>query len=335
MTPVKVIFMVFKTHFQRTIKESISFVGLGLHSGIKSRITLSPCENELGIYFKLKGCDSPENIIEARWYNVTNTTLSTVLSNQYGISISTVEHLMAALRICQIDNLEIEVDGPEIPIMDGSAKPFLDTLSKIGTKNTKIPTNSVAILINKPIEVHCGEQYALFIPDNEQRITVSINFKENIIGAQTHSVVMNDASLHQDIAPARTFGFLEQVEALRKKGYVLGGSLKNAIVVNNDKIVNKEGLRFSNEFVRHKILDTIGDLSLIGVPIIGHYHSYKGGHLINNLLIKKLFEETSAWSYIPLEEHKYLYGQYVIASNNESVNIEYNYHDYFQKQKTR
>ena len=286
--------------FQRTLKEPVSFVGIGLHSGIKSRITLRPCDDTSGIFFRRKDVHSSRALIPARWYKVSDTTLSTVLTNSHGVSVSTVEHLMAALRICGIDNLEIELDGPEVPIMDGSAKPFVDTLLKVGTRPIGVVRK--AIWIQKTIRIQREEQYALLMTDTRSRITVSIDFKEAAIGAQTLSINMNTDILQKEIAPARTFGFAEQIEALKEQGLALGGSLNNAILVDGERIVNQDGLRFKDEFVRHKLLDTIGDLSLLGVPILGHYHSFKGGHLLNKLLINKLIMDKSAWSYISMDE---------------------------------
>ena len=294
------------TIFQRTLKQPVSFVGLGLHSGIKSRITLKPCKDTTGIFFRRKDVPAQQSLIAARWHKVTDTILSTGLSNRYGVSISTVEHLMAALRLCGIDNLAIEVDGPEIPIMDGSAKPFVDTLLTIGTRPTSEPRK--AICIRKAVEVHDGESYAMLLPDTQPRVTVSIDFSEPAIGAQTLAVNIDDQSMRQRIAPARTFGFMDQIEDLRSKGLALGGSLNNAILVDNHRIVNPEGLRFEDEFVRHKVLDAIGDLSLIGMPVIGHYHALKGGHLLNKLLIRKFLSDKSAWSYIAMDEFCHLHG---------------------------
>ena len=294
------------TSFQRTLKQPVSFVGLGLHSGIKSRITLKPCNDATGIFFRRKDVPAHQSLIAARWYKVTDTTLSTGLSNRYGVSISTVEHLMAALRLCGIDNLEVEVDGPEIPIMDGSAKPFVDTLLAIGTRPISEPRK--AIWIHKAVEAREGESYALLLPDTQPRVTVSIDFREPAIGAQTLSVNVDDQSMRQRVAPARTFGFMDQIEGLRSKGLALGGSLNNAILVDNHRIVNPEGLRFEDEFVRHKVLDAIGDLSLIGMPVIGHYHAFKSGHLLNKRLINKLIADKSAWSYITMDEFYHLHG---------------------------
>ncbi|NOQ77774.1 MAG: UDP-3-O-acyl-N-acetylglucosamine deacetylase [Gammaproteobacteria bacterium] len=289
-----------QTIFQRTLKQSVSFIGLGLHSGKKSRITLKPCENATGIFFTRKDVPYHQSLIPARWDNVTDTNLSTVLSNHHGHSVSTVEHLMAALQLCHIDNLEIEVDGNELPIMDGSAKPFVDVLLRVGTRAIKIPKK--AIFIHKKIEVREENRFALLLPDSQPKVSISIDFKEKAIGIQSLCVNTNDHNLKRSIAPARTFGFLDQIRDLQRKGLALGGSLSNAILVDNDRIVNHEGLRFKDEFVRHKVLDAIGDLALVGVPIIGHYHAFKGGHLLNTLLMNKLFTDKSAWSYVSMDK---------------------------------
>ena len=206
------------TIFQRTLKQPVSFVGLGLHSGIKSRITLKPCNDATGIFFRRKDVPAHQSLIAARWYKVTDTTLSTGLSNRYGVSISTVEHLMAALRLCGIDNLEIEVDGPEIPIMDGSAKPFVDTLLTIGTRPVNEPRK--AIWIHKTVEARDGESYALLLPDTQPRVTVSIDFREPAIGAQTLSVNVDDRSMRQRIAPARTFGLWTRLKVYAAKDWL-------------------------------------------------------------------------------------------------------------------
>ena len=291
--------------FERTLKKSVSFVGLGLHNGIQSRITLKPSEKSTGIFFRRKDVPYHQSLIPARWNHFTDSTLSTVLSNHYGYSVSTVEHLMAALKICHIDNLEIEVDGNELPIMDGSAKPFVDTLLDIGTRSIKVPRK--VICIQKKIEVRDGSRFALLLPDTQPKVSISINFKEKAIGTQSLSININDKHLWRNIAPARTFGFLDQIEDLQRRGLVLGGALSNAILVDNDQIVNLEGLRFKDEFVRHKILDAIGDLALSGFPIMGHYHAFKGGHLLNVRLMKKLFADKSAWSYMTMNEYDYFH----------------------------
>ncbi len=286
-----------------TLKKSVSFVGRGLHNGVQSRITLKPSKKSTGIFFRRKDVPYHQSLIPARWNYVVDSTLSTVLSNPHGYSVSTVEHLMAALKICHIDNLEIEVEGNELPIMDGSAQPFVDMMLDIGTQSIRVPKK--VICIHKKIEVRDGSRYALLLPDSQPKVSISIDFKEKAIGTQNLSININDKHLSRNIAPARTFGFRNQIEDLQRRGLVLGGALSNAILVDNDKIINLEGLRFNDEFVRHKILDAIGDLALSGFPIMGHYYAFKGGHLLNVRLLKKLFADKSAWSYMTVNEYDY------------------------------
>ncbi len=293
--------------YQCTIKKPVSLVGLGLHSGTRSRITIRPCYEATGIFFRRMDVAVEESWIAAKSHNITDTILSTGLSNRYGHSVSTVEHLMAALRLCGIDNVEIELTGPEIPIMDGSAKPFVDTLLKAGKFVINEPRK--AIWVHKAIEVTAGERRAMLLPDTQPSITVSIDFKEKAIGSQSLTVDVDDHKLHREIAPARTFGFVNQIKQLRSQGLVLGGSLNNAVLVDNDRIVNPNGLRFKNEFVRHKILDAIGDLALIGVPVIGDYRGFKSGHYLNKLLVNKLLSDKSAWSYITMDDFYQLHGE--------------------------
>ena len=214
---------------------------------------------------------------------------------------------MAALRLCGIDNVEIEVTGPEIPIMDGSAKPFVDTLLKAGKLIVNEPRK--AIWVHKTVEVAEGDRSAQLLPDTQPRISVAIDFAEKAIGAQKLSVALEDPRVITDIAPARTFGFIDQIENLRRQGYARGGSLNNAVLVDGEHIVNPQGLRFENDFVRHKILDAIGDLALIGIPVIGEYRGHKSGHYLNKLLIKKLLADKGAWSYISMDEFYSLHGE--------------------------
>jgi UDP-3-O-[3-hydroxymyristoyl] N-acetylglucosamine deacetylase len=261
---------------------------------------LKPCEEATGIFFRRRDVPAHQAFIAARWDKLSDTRLSTGLSNRFGQSVSTVEHLLAALRLCQIDNLEIDVDGPEIPIMDGSAKPFVETLLRAGTQTIDEPRKAIRLL--KPVEVHQHGHFARLVSDAVARVTVSIEFEQSAIGSQSLSICIDDASSLKRIAPARTFGFVDQIEGLRNSGLALGGSLDNAILVDDATILNPEGLRFEDEFVRHKILDAIGDPSLAGVPVIAHYQGFRSGHLLNRLLIGKLLADRSAWSFVSMAE---------------------------------
>lgn len=235
------------------------------------------------------------NRIKADVHNVVGTTLATTIGLN-GVTVSTVEHLMSAFSGMGVDNAVVEVDAPEIPIMDGSARPFVDLLKDVGTqiqgKCKKL------LVVNKPVSVSEGESTAMLIPSPEFRITYKIEFAHPSIGVQSYDMKFSDVSYEEQICSARTFGFLKDVEYLQAKGLSLGGSLKNAVVLDDHRILNKEGLRCPDEFVKHKILDAIGDLSLLGIPIIGHLVAYKSGHRLNNILLKELVARRECWTLV-------------------------------------
>ena len=291
---------------QKTLRRSISFVGIGLHTGERARITIKPSMDSSGIFFLRKDVKPGDGLIAARWYNVHATDMSTTLINKQGTTIDTVEHLMAALLGCGVDNALIEVDGPEIPIMDGSAEPFATSIERVGTQSLNKPRH--AIWIQRPVEVREGDKFAILMPNPTPRITISIDFPGTAVGAQTISVELVNEAFRNDVARARTFGFVQQLTNLRDRGLALGGSLNNAVLVDGERIVNKGGLRYANEFVRHKVLDILGDIALAGVPIFGHYYAYKPGHSLNCALMGQLFSDRSAWSYIAVDEFQQLFG---------------------------
>ncbi len=278
-------------YFQRTVKKEISCKSVGLHSGRKVTMVIRPAGIDHGIVFVRK--DLPgDNSIRANVHNVIDTTLATTIGFN-GATLSTIEHLMSAFSGMGVDNAVIEVDAPELPIMDGSAKPFVDLLKSVGTKLQ----NSVKklLVIKKKVSVSDGGGTAMFLPSPEFQITYNIEFKHKAIGYQSYHMKFSDVLYEREIAPARTFGFLSDVEYLQAKGLALGGSLKNAIILDGDRVINKEGLRFQDEFVRHKILDSIGDLSLLGVPIIGHFVASKSGHHLNHMLLKEVLARQECW----------------------------------------
>ncbi|MFV1998139.1 MAG: UDP-3-O-acyl-N-acetylglucosamine deacetylase [Acidiferrobacterales bacterium] len=289
---------------QTTLREPISFVGVGLHSGSKVSMTLRPAAENTGAVFVRKDAPSGQGEVPAIWYNVFETHMSTAITNEYGYSVNTIEHLMAAFRGCGIDNVVIELDGPEVPILDGSALPYCTIIESAGKQIQNSPRR--AIWIRKPITVHKGDKYAILVPDDRSRITVEIDFPGTMIGQQKRSIDLVNGSFARELAGARTFGFANDVESMLESGLALGGSLRNAILVDGDHVVNPEGLRFADEFVRHKILDCLGDLSLVGMPIFGHYLSHKPGHDLNNSLIRKLYTERESWKYVTVEEFLYL-----------------------------
>ncbi|HEB93733.1 MAG TPA: UDP-3-O-acyl-N-acetylglucosamine deacetylase [Gammaproteobacteria bacterium] len=293
---------------QKTLRHPVAYVGIGLHCGRKVSMVVHPAEPDTGIHFLRKDLSASEGLIAARWHNIVDTEMSTAIGNEYGHSIDTVEHLMAALRGCGVDNALVEVDGPEVPIMDGSSEPFVAMIERIGTQIQDVPRN--AIWIQRPVEVRAGDRYVILMPANTPRITVEIDFDHVMVGSQMLSVELVDEAFRQQVARARTFGFMNQVEALKKRGLIKGGSLRNAILVDGDRIVNENGLRYRDEFVRHKVLDCLGDLSLAGAPILGHYYAYKPGHELNRRLMQKLFAARDAWFYITVNEFNALIGQH-------------------------
>lgn len=271
-------------YLQRTVKREIGCTSIGLHTGRKVNMKIKPAGVGEGIVFVRKDV-SNYNFIRADIRNVFDTQLATTLGTN-GTRVSTVEHILSAFSGMGLDNAVVEVDAPEIPIMDGSALPFVNMLKNVGTK--KQGKCKKLLVIKQPVSVSDGDGKAMLLPSPEFKITYKIDFQHPLIGEQSYHVVFSDVTYEQEICAARTFGFLKDVEYLQAKGLALGGSLKNAVVLTEKKIVNKDGLRFPDEFVKHKILDAIGDLSLLGMPIIGHFVAYKSGHKLNNLLLKEL-----------------------------------------------
>jgi len=280
---------------QQTIAEPISINGIGLHSGLDVSMTLYPAKVDYGIKFIRKDIAN-NNIIEALWSNVTNTKLSTTISNKSGASVSTIEHLMSALSGLHIDNVKIEIDGPEVPIMDGSSIKFVDLIdqSSIQSLNKK----RKILKIKKNIKVETNDSSVELKPNDQFSIDFEIDFPSELISKQSCQLQLVNGNYKTDIASARTFGFERDVDMLRSNGLALGGSLDNAVVVGESKILNSDGLRYKDEFVRHKILDSIGDLYLAGAPIQGYFLGNKSGHHLNNLLLRSLFADINNYEYI-------------------------------------
>ena len=280
---------------QQTIKEAISLSGIGLHSGKMVEMKLMPAKVDYGVKF-IRTDKKTDNVIDAVWSNVSETVLNTTISNQSGIKISTIEHLMSALSGLHIDNLIIYINASEVPIMDGSSKPFVDLIENVGIK---VQNKKRKLLnIKKTIEVKKDNSSAKIIPSNQFSIDFEIDFPSQLVSKQSCQLQLINGNYKTDIAAARTFGFEKDVEYLRSNGLALGGSLENAVVVGENEILNKDGLRYSDEFVRHKILDSIGDLYLAGSPIIGYFFGNKSGHHLNNQLLRKLFSDESNYEYI-------------------------------------
>ncbi|MCW9033960.1 MAG: UDP-3-O-acyl-N-acetylglucosamine deacetylase [Rhodospirillales bacterium] len=280
---------------QKTLKSSINCVGIALHSGAKVAMTLRPAEVNTGIVFKRVDIVGGGSLIPARWDHVVDTRLNTTLGNSNGVTISTVEHLMAALSGCDIDNALIEINGPEVPIMDGSAAPFVFLIECAGILSQKADRR--AIRINKAISLSYDGKTVELTPSQDFSLQFEIDFDDTVVANQKMSVGIANGVFKNDISRARTFGFMHEVEQLRAAGLAKGGSPDNAIVISGDKVLNEGGLRFDDEFVRHKILDAVGDLYLAGAPIMGHFKGICSGHAMNNELLRSLFADESAWSY--------------------------------------
>ena len=283
-------------NFQQTIAKPVSIKGIGLHSGVAVSMNLYPAEADYGIKFIRKDITTNNNTIEALWSNVTDTKLSTTISNQNGLSVSTIEHLMSALSGLHIDNIKIDIDGPEVPIMDGSSIKFVDLINKASIKS--LDKKRKILKVKKNIKVEKNDTSVELKPNHQFSIDFEIDFPSKLVSQQSCQLQLVNGNYKTDIASARTFGFEKDVDMLRSNGLALGGSLDNAVVVGKSKILNSEGLRFKDEFVRHKILDSIGDLYLAGSPIQGYFSGNKSGHHLNNLLLRSLFADKDNYEYI-------------------------------------
>jgi len=275
---------------QRTFKQRASYEGVGLHTGERVRLTLAPAPADSGISF-VRTDVAPGVEIPALSSAVVDTVLNTSLGRG-DVRIGTVEHLLAALVGCGIDTARIEVEGPEVPIGDGSGAPFVQLIQRAGIHELRSPRRFLQV--KKPIVVSEGDKLAKLLPARRFRVTYTIDFQHPLISDQTYTVELDGRSFQKEIARARTFGFKRDVEKLHRAGLARGGSLENAVVVDDFHILNPEGLRFPDEFVRHKVLDAIGDLALLGMPVIGHLIAVKSGHSLNQQLVRKALAEPGA-----------------------------------------
>jgi UDP-3-O-[3-hydroxymyristoyl] N-acetylglucosamine deacetylase len=281
---------------QHTLLHPIHFAGTGLHSGQTIAVTMKPAAVHTGIVFLRTDIRDRNARIEARWDAIVDTRLCSVLGNAEGVTVGTVEHLLAACAGLGLDNALIEIDGPEIPIMDGSAEPFVFLIECAGLKAQEAPRRVIEIL--KPVAVADGDKRARLVPSAEARVTVAIDFADPAIGRQSFTLSGGGTRFKHLVSAARTFGFLHEVETLRQAGLARGGSLENAVVISNGIVLNESGLRFADEFARHKVLDVVGDLALAGHPILGAFEGEKNGHALNNALLRALFAEPGAWRLI-------------------------------------
>jgi UDP-3-O-[3-hydroxymyristoyl] N-acetylglucosamine deacetylase len=287
---------------QTTLASEISLTGTGVHSGAPVNIALCPADGDTGIRFLLSNHHADGTEIAANQQSVTGVTLCTVLGNGNGASIATVEHLLAALRGLGVDNALIEIDSTEVPIMDGSAARFVEAIDEVGLAELEAPRRFLKVL--KQVSVKDAGAYGELTPHNGFHLDVEIDFDTPLIGTQRIEIDLNPGSFRRELARARTFGFMKDVERLWAAGLALGASLDNTVAIGDDRIINREGLRFSDEFVRHKALDAVGDLALAGAPILGAYRSHRGGHRLNTLVLKALFADAEAWTMVEAPRYR-------------------------------
>ncbi|HEY9396827.1 MAG TPA: UDP-3-O-acyl-N-acetylglucosamine deacetylase [Burkholderiales bacterium] len=285
---------------QRTLKSAIKATGVGLHGGRKVTMTLRPAAPNTGVVFRRVDLAQPVDI-PADALAVTDTRLCSVVERD-GAKVGTVEHIMSALAGLGIDNVYIDLDAPEVPIMDGSASPFVFLLQSAGIEEQRAAKRFFRI--RKPVEVRDGDKWARFDPYDGFKLTFSILFDHPMFdkAGQTLTVDFAETSYAKEVARARTFGFAQDVEALRNHGLALGGSLDNAIVLDEYRVLNADGLRYADEFVKHKVLDAIGDLYLVGHPLIGAFSAHKSGHGLNNQLLRATLAEADAWEMVSFEK---------------------------------
>lgn len=282
-----------------TIKNAVKFRGIGLHNGQPVILTVSPAAVNTGIVFHRIDADPAAQSIPARYDLVSDTHLCTGLANGDGVSVGTVEHVMAALAGCGITDARITLDGPEVPIMDGSAVVFVREFLRVGIRDLGVPRRAIRVL--EPITVAIDSKVAELLPASRFEMEYSVSFSDPAIGRQSKSLVLTGSAVVSELSDSRTFGCLADVESMRRMGLGRGGGLENAVIVDNGRILNPTGLRHPDEFVRHKMLDAVGDLALAGAPIIGRYVGVKAGHEISNLLLRKLFACPESWVWCDLQ----------------------------------
>ena len=280
---------------QNTLKSPAVFTGLGLHSGEAVRMIVHPAPVDTGVWFRRSDVAGVEALIPARWDAVVPSKLCTLVANSAGVSVSTIEHIMAALAGCAIHNALIEIDGPEVPILDGSAMPFVRAFIARGTVEQTAPVRAIRVL--KPVEVREGDAVARLEPANMLEIDFRIEFDEPAIGAQEKSLNMANGAFVRELCDSRTFCLQSDVERMRANGLALGGTLENAVVFEDGEVLSPGGLRHADEPVRHKMLDALGDLYLAGGPILGRYVGERAGHALTNRLLRALFADPTAWRF--------------------------------------
>ena len=286
---------------QHTVKNNIEISGIGLHSGKAANISIKPAQCDAGIRFKrtdLLDISEQDAVVEALWSNVVDTRLCTLIGNESGVTVGTIEHLMAALRACGVDNAFIEIDGPEVPILDGSSKEFIDAIEEIGVEEQTTPRRAIRIL--KTVSYEEGGKKVSLSPSMTPIYAGQIEYAHPSIGTQRFEIKLVNGNFKHDLSDCRTFCLLSDVKMMQENGLALGGSLDNAIVIDDAGVMNNDGLRCHDEFIRHKLLDAVGDISLAGGLVLGAYNGTKIGHDMNNKLLKALFADDTAWEYMDL-----------------------------------
>jgi UDP-3-O-[3-hydroxymyristoyl] N-acetylglucosamine deacetylase len=281
---------------QHTLKSDVIFVGTGLHSGRPVRMVVKPASADYGIWFRRIDVASGDPMIAARWDAVVPSRLCTLVENEAGHSVSTIEHIMAALAGCGVHNALIEIDGPEVPILDGSARPFVAGLLAKGIRTQHVAARAIRIL--QAVEVREGEAVARLEPSEMLQIDFCIDFEDAAIGHQEKSLNMSNGAFVRELCDSRTFCRQADVDAMRANGLALGGNLENAVVFQGDLVLSPGGLRYADEPVRHKMLDALGDLALAGGPILGRYTGHRAGHAMTNRLLRALFARPDAWEFV-------------------------------------
>jgi UDP-3-O-[3-hydroxymyristoyl] N-acetylglucosamine deacetylase len=289
---------------QTTLQDHVAVAGIGVHSGAPATLTLHPAEADTGIVFLRCGTDGqPDRELSANFRAVTATEFATVLGDHSGPAVSTTEHVLAALQALGVDNVVVEVDGPEVPIMDGSAAPFVAAIDQAGI--VTLPASRRYIQVLKPVRVAKGDSYGELRPHLRGfRVETEIEFDHPLIGRQAFATDVEPDLFRRELARARTFGFMRDVAKLWSAGYALGASFENTVVVAENRVLNPEGMRFTDEFARHKAVDAIGDLALSGAPLIGAYRSVRGGHKLNHAVLTALMADRSAWAYVEMPESR-------------------------------
>ena len=278
---------------QTTLKAPVTFEGAGLHSGRTARMVLRPAGAEHGIWFKRTDISLGDTLIPARWDAAERTPLCTRIVNNAGLSVSTIEHVMAALAGCGVHNALIEIDGPEVPILDGSAAPFVKAILERGLRSLHAPVRAIEVM--KTVTVETPNGWARLQPARTQSMEFHIDFQDSAIGAQAKRLNLANGAFVRELCDSRTFCRLSDVEAMQAQGLALGGTYENAVVVDGDQVLSPGGLRHADEAVRHKMLDAMGDLALAGAPILGHYTGVRAGHSMTNMLLEALFTTEGAF----------------------------------------